>query len=299
MSSKSKRKLSSRRFERHQETRKDPNKPWYESSGLSPRESSTQSKSRTKCTKRCGWSSGYFEPHPRQRSLQRVHLANASFADLKVRRNRDTISFYVVTPKDLRRKRKIWSLLKNRCGTRDMGQVFATYVEESPNEHDLQKDALVPWWYWKATLKTCNVHWGDGFIPAIVGVRANDLEQLMREKFRVRACEHVDPGSLTTMEILCRKVAWNAENFRIYDPKRTLALADEFGFRWQATTRANEEHPCDTWFENDERTFAWRCRRLGRTRNTTIHVFDWHSTERWTGQTRNTIHNGRTSEIHV
>ena len=132
MSLKSKRKLSSRRFERHQERKygqngwkheKDPNKPWYESSGLSPRGSSTQSKSRTKCTKRCGWSSGYFEPHPRQRSLQRVHLANASFADLKVQRNRDTISFYVVTPKDLRRKRKIWSLLKNRCGTRDMGQI--------------------------------------------------------------------------------------------------------------------------------------------------------------------------------
>ena len=193
------------------ETRKDPNKPWYESSGLRPRESSTQSKSRTKCTKRCEWSSGYFEPHPRQRSLQRVHLANASFADLKVRRNRDTISFYVVTPKDLRRKRKIWSLLKNRCGTRDMGQVFATYVEEGPNEHDLQKDALVPWWYWKATLKTCSVHWGDGFIPAISSVRANDLEQLMRETFRVRTCEHVDPGSLKTVEILCRKVAWNAE----------------------------------------------------------------------------------------
>ena len=66
------------------------------------------------------------------------------------------------------------------------------------NEHGLQKDALVPWWYWKATSKTCSVHWGDGFIPAIVGVRANDLEQLMRETFKVRACEHVDPGFLTT-----------------------------------------------------------------------------------------------------
>ena len=65
------------------ETRKDPNKPWYESSGLSPREGCTQSKSRTKCAKRCGWSSGYFGPHPRQRSLQRVLVANASFADLK------------------------------------------------------------------------------------------------------------------------------------------------------------------------------------------------------------------------
>ena len=135
------------------------------------------------------------------RSLQRVLLPNASFADLKVRRNRDTISFYVVPPKDLRRKRKIWSLLKNRCGIRDTSQVFATHVEEGLNEHGLLK-ALVPWWYWKATLKTCSVHWRNGFTPAISGVRANDLEQLMSQTFRVRACEHVDPGSLTTMEIL-------------------------------------------------------------------------------------------------
>ena len=141
------------------ETRKDPNKLWYESSGLSHRESSTQSESRTKCTKRCGWSSGYFEPHPRQRSLQRVLLASASFEDLKVRRNRDTIPFNLVTPKDLRRKRKTWSLLKNRCGIRDTSQVYVTHVEEGTNEHVLQKDAVVLWWYWKATLKTCSVYW--------------------------------------------------------------------------------------------------------------------------------------------
>ena len=213
------------------ETRKDPNKPWYESSGLSHREGGAQSESRTKCTKRCGWSSGYFEPHPRQRSLQRVLLANASFADSKARRNRDNISFYVVTPKDLRRKRKIWSLLKNRCGVRDTGQVFAAHVEEDPNEYGLQKDALVPWWYWKATLKTCSVYWGDGFTPAISGVRANDLEQLMRETFRVKVGERVDPGFLTTVEVLRRKVAWNVEDFfRIYDPMHTLAFANEFGF---------------------------------------------------------------------
>ena len=184
------------------ETRKDPNKPWYESSGLSPREGSPQSKSRTKCAKRCGWSSGYFEPHPRQRFLQRVLLANASFADLKAWRNRDTISFYMVPPKDLRRKRKIWRLLKNRCGIRDASQVFATHMEEDLNEHGLLKDALVPWWYWKATLKTCSVHWRNGFIPTISGVRTNDLEQLMRETFRVSVCERVDPGFLTTAEIL-------------------------------------------------------------------------------------------------
>ena len=109
--------------------------------------------------------------------------------------------------------------------------MFATHVEEGPNEHGLQKDALVPWWHWKATLKTCRVHWGDGFIHAISGVRANDLEQSMRETFRVSVCERVDPGSLTTAEILRRKVVWNAEDFFwIYDPTHTLALADEFGF---------------------------------------------------------------------
>ena len=178
------------------ETRKDPNKPWYESSGPSPRGDSTQSESRTKCTKRCGWSSGNFEPHPRQRSFQRVLLANASFADSKARRNRDTISFYVAPPKDLRRKRKIWCLLKNRCGIRVTSQVFATHVEEGPNENGLLEDALVPWWYWKATLKTCAVYWRDGVIHAISGVRANDLEQLMREAFRVKVCERVYPGFL-------------------------------------------------------------------------------------------------------
>ena len=59
----------------------------------------------------------------------------------------------------------------------------------------------------------------------------NDLEKLMREAFRVKVCERVDPGFLTTVEILHRKVAWNAEDFFwIYDPIHTLALADDFGF---------------------------------------------------------------------
>ena len=120
-------------------------------------------------------------------SSKRVHLTSASSADLKAWRNRDTISFYVVPPKDLRRKPKIWSLLKNRCGVGDTSQVFATCVEEGLDEHCPQKDALVPWWYWKATLKTCSVHWGDGFIPVISSVRANDLEQWMRVAFKAKS----------------------------------------------------------------------------------------------------------------
>ena len=80
-------------------------------------------------------------------------------------------------------------------------------------------------------LKTCSVYWKDGFTPATSGVRATDLGQLMRETFRVRACERVDPGFLTLLEFLRRKEAWNVEDFFwIDDPKYTLALADEFGF---------------------------------------------------------------------
>ena len=113
--------------------------------------------------------------------------------------------------------------------------LFVTRVKCSqrfgPHERGLQKDALVPWWCWKATLKTCSVHWRDGFTPAIIGVRANDLEQLMCDTFRVGVCERVDRGFLTRVEILRRKAAWNVEDFFwIYDPTRTLALADEFGF---------------------------------------------------------------------
>ena len=56
------------------------------------------------------------------------------------------------------------------------------------------------------TLRKCSVYWRDGFIPAISGVRANNLEQLMRETFRVRACERVDPGFLTTVENFAQKI---------------------------------------------------------------------------------------------
>ena len=198
------------------ETRKDPIKPWYESSGVSPREGSTQPKLRTKCNKRCGWSSGYFEPHPRRRSLQRVLLANASFADFKAWRNRDTISFHVEPPKDLRRKRKIWSLrhessVCNTRGGRSQRKVFRkTHWCHGGTGKQRRRRAVFTG--------------EDGFIPAISGVRANDFEQLMRETFRVRACERVDRGFLTTVEFIRRKVAWNAQDFFwIYDPTHTLA----------------------------------------------------------------------------
>ena len=194
----------------------------------------------------------------------------------------------------------MWSLLKNWCGIRDTSQVFATHAEDRPNEHSLQKDALVPWWYWKATLKTCSVHWRDGFVPAISGVRANDLQQLMRETFRVRICERVDPGFLTTVEFMRRKVAWNVEDFfRIYDPMHTLLLADEFGFvgkkQLEQTksilvalgSKTMNKGLHDGADVLDERE-TQQCRSLNGTA-----LNDGH------GQTRNTILNRRICEIHV
>ena len=53
----------------------------------------------------------------------------------------------------------------------------------------------------------------------------------MREVFKVKTCERIGPGFLTSVEFLHRKVAWNAEGFSwTHDPKHTLAMADGFGF---------------------------------------------------------------------
>ena len=122
----------------------------------------------------------------------------------------------------------------------------------------------------------------------------------MREAFRVRACERVDPGFWTTVEFMRRKVAWNAEDFFwIYDPIHTLALADEF---------------CFVGKKQHEQTKSILVAPGSKTMNKGLHAgadvlderetqqcrsFDWHSTECWTEQTRNTIRNGRISEIRV
>ena len=88
------------------------------------------------------------------------------------------------------------------------------------------------------------MHWGDDFIFSFPDDRANDLEQLMREVFKVKVCKRVGSGFLTAVEFLHRKVAWNAAGFSwTHDPKHILAMADE-------ATRANEaERLCDSWFE--------------------------------------------------
>ena len=103
-----------------------------------------------------------------------------------------------------------------------------------------------------AVLEALGVHWGDDFIFGIPDDRVDDLEQMMREVFKVEICERVGPGLLTAVEFLHRKVAWNAEGFSwTHDPKHTLAMASRVWFQRQEAARANEvERFCGTWFEN-------------------------------------------------
>ena len=108
-------------------------------------------------------------------------------------------------------------------------------------------------------------------------------------------------GFLTTVEIHAQKsVAWNAEYFFwIYDPTRALALADEFGFvgmiQLEQTTSILVTPGSKTMNKGlhdgadflDERETQQRRSLIG----TALNVGQ--------RQTRNTIHNGRISEIHV
>ena len=149
-----------------------------------------------------------------------------AFFHVKVRK-----VIYVVPPKDLRKEEKIWRLLKSLYGTRDASQVFATFVEERINDHGFQRNSVVPYLYWSATLEALGVHWRDDFIFGIPDNRADDLEQMMREVFKVKICERIGPAFLTPVEFLHRKVGWNAEGFSwTHDPKHTLAMADGLGF---------------------------------------------------------------------
>ena len=89
---------------------------------------------------------------------------------------------YVVPPKDLRKKGKIWRLLKSLHGTRDACQVFAMYVEEGLNERGFQRHAVVSCLYWDSMLEALGVHWGDDFILGISDDMADDLEEVLKEK---------------------------------------------------------------------------------------------------------------------
>ena len=206
---------------------------------------------------------------------------------------------YVVPSMDLRKKGKIWNLLKSLHGTRDASRVFATYVEERLNEHGFQRNAVVPCLHWSAVLEAFGVHWGDDFIFGIPDDRVDYLEQLMRELFKVKICDRVGPGFLTAVEFLRRKVAWNAEGFSwTHDPKHTPAMADGFGFNGKKQLQQTKWNvsvaPASKTVGKGLRDGA-----DGLDEQETQQIPGWHSTVRWTRQTRNAIRNERSSEIHV
>ena len=88
--------------------------------------------------------------------------------------------------------------------------------------------------------RNAGVHWGDDFIFGIPDDKAVDLEQLMREVFKVKICERIGPGFLTSVKFLHRKLGWNAEGFSwTHDPKHTLAMVDGFGFNGKKQLRSN------------------------------------------------------------
>ena len=88
--------------------------------------------------------------------------------------------------------------------------------------------------------------------------RTDDLEQLMREEFKVKTCERIGPGFLTSTEFLHMKVAWNAGGFSCtHDPKHTLAMADGFCFNGKKQLEQTKlERCCGTWIENGGQRFA-------------------------------------------
>ena len=106
-------------------------------------------------------------------------------------------------------------------------------------------------------------------------------------------------GFLTSVEFLHRKVGWNAEGFSwTHYPKHTLATADGFGFngkkqleqtKWKVTVA-----PGSKTVGKDLRDGA-----DGLDEQETQQITGWHSTVRWTRQTKNAMRNERSSEIHV
>ena len=100
------------------------------------------------------WAASYKPKRANASMIIAVFDISVAFFHGKVRK-----VIYVVPPKDLRKKGKIWRLLKSLYGTRDASQVFATYVEEGLNDHGFQRNAVVPCLYWGAPLEALGVHW--------------------------------------------------------------------------------------------------------------------------------------------
>ena len=143
------------------------------------------------------WATSYKPKRANASMIIAVFDISVSFFHGKLRK-----VIHVPPPKDPRKKVKIQRLLKSLYGTRAASQVFATYVEEGLNEHGFQRNAVVPCLYWSATLEALGVHWGYDFIFGIPDDKADDLEQLMREVFKVKTCERIGHGFLTSVELL-------------------------------------------------------------------------------------------------
>ena len=79
---------------------------------------------------------------------------------------------------------------KNRCGIRDTSQVFATHVEEVPTNTVFTGAAVV---------LISNVEDVQCLLGRWLHSRHFRCQSLMRETFRVRVCERVDPGFLITV----------------------------------------------------------------------------------------------------
>ena len=94
------------------------------------------------------WAASYKPKRANASMVIAVFDMSVAFSRGKVRK-----VIYVVPPKDLRKKGKIWRLLKSLYGTHDASQVFATYVEEGLNDHGFQRNAVVPCLYWGAMLE--------------------------------------------------------------------------------------------------------------------------------------------------
>ena len=128
------------------ETRKDPNSPAIrcrlcatEVNTGEPRSDTFAATPPLKFVRRIlSWAASYKPKRANASMVIAVFDISVAFFHGKVR----TV-INVVPPKDLRKKEKIWRLLKSLYGTGDASQVFATYVEEGLNEHGFQRNAVV------------------------------------------------------------------------------------------------------------------------------------------------------------
>ena len=121
------------------ETRKDPNSSATRCRLCATEVNTGESRSETPPLKFVrlilSWAASYTPKRPNASMIIAVFDISVAFFHAKVRK-----VIYVVPPKGLRKKGKIWRLLKSLFGNRDASQVFATYVEEGLNDHGIQRN---------------------------------------------------------------------------------------------------------------------------------------------------------------